>query len=69
MNDSWVYHHFINTLLFPLAMFGVAFCLLGLLLYMLWKEKQKKDKRKQELLNKSSCFVEHSVRKREIHFL
>ncbi|NGY84769.1 hypothetical protein F6Y03_29330 [Bacillus megaterium] len=69
MNDSWVYHHFINTFLFPLTMFGVAFCVLGVLLYMLWKEKQKKDQRKQELLNKSSCFVEHSVRKREIHFL
>ncbi|MGC9931013.1 hypothetical protein [Priestia aryabhattai] len=41
MNDSWVYHHFINTVLFPLTMFGVAFCVLGLLLYMLWKEKQK----------------------------
>ncbi|WP_195782208.1 hypothetical protein [Priestia megaterium] len=41
MNDSWVYHHIINTFLFPLTMFGVAFCVLGLLLYMLWKEKQK----------------------------
>ncbi|MCM3769095.1 MULTISPECIES: hypothetical protein [Priestia] len=68
MNDSWIYHHFINTLLFPLALFGVAFCVLGLLLYMLWKEKQKEGPKKQELLNKSSCFVGHSARKREIHF-
>ncbi|MED3930277.1 hypothetical protein ABEY43_05370 [Priestia megaterium] len=65
MNDSWIYHHFINTHLFPLALFGVAFCVLGLLLYMLWKEKQKEGPKE----NKSSCFVEHSVRKREIHFL
>ncbi|SFG03070.1 hypothetical protein SAMN04487776_101164 [Priestia megaterium] len=41
MNDSWVYHHFINTFLFLLTMCGVAFCVLGMLLYMLWKEKQK----------------------------
>ncbi|MCU7707704.1 MULTISPECIES: hypothetical protein [Priestia] len=41
MNDSWIYHHFINTFLFPLTIFSVAFCVLGMLLYMLWKEKQK----------------------------
>ncbi|NGY87058.1 hypothetical protein F6Y05_22495 [Bacillus megaterium] len=50
MNDSWVYHHFINTLLFPLTMFGVAFCVLGLLLYMLWKEKQKEGPKKTRAL-------------------
>ncbi|MED3966677.1 hypothetical protein P4658_03170 [Priestia megaterium] len=50
MNDSWVYHHFINTFLFPLTMFGVAFCVLGVLLYMLWEEKQKEGPKE----NKSS---------------
>ncbi len=66
MNDSWVYHHFITTFLFPLTMFGVAFCAKRLLLYMLWKEKQKEGPKENnvELLSKSSCFVEHSVRKR-----
>ena len=48
MNDSWVYHHFINTFLFPLTMFGVTFCLLGLLLYMLWKEKQKEGPKQRD---------------------
>ncbi|WP_394554078.1 hypothetical protein [Priestia aryabhattai] len=48
MNDSWVYHHFINTLLFPLTMFGVAFCVLGLLVYMLRKEKQKEGRKQRD---------------------
>jgi hypothetical protein len=44
-------------------------CARGVAVHAVERKAKRRTKRKQELLSKSSCFVEHSVGKREIHFL
>ncbi len=43
MQDSWIYHHFINTVLFPISILGVMFLIACIFLYRSIKKSKEEQ--------------------------